>query len=324
MNDVTEAFTAAVTVAGKAPSIHNTQPWRFVVNGPELELHTEPSRQLVELDPDGHMLLASCGAALHHAAVALAAAGYRTRVERTGEAHGLVARLRVVGDNDGDVDPAAVRRLEAVARRHTDRRPVAPVPVPAAALAAVSRAVTGAGLALHVLRPRQVVDLAVAVDRASHAEGTDERQRAELAGWVGGERPSGTGIPDAAIPGSAPETTVAARDFGVDGTLTAAPGQEHSHDERAVFAVIYGPGDRPADWLRAGEALSAAWLDAVAEGLTLTPVSAPAEIASTRLRLGRLVANVGFPYLVVRLGMAHDGEAAATPRLPVTEIVEVR
>jgi hypothetical protein len=305
-------------VAGKAPSIHNTQPWRFVVGGSGLELHTEPSRQLPELDPDGHMMLVSCGAALHHAAVALAAAGYRTHVERTGAAQGLVARLRV--DGAGEPDPVAVRRLEAVPRRHTDRRPVAPVAVPAAALAAVSRAVTGAGLGLHVLRPGQVVELAVAVDRASHAEGTDERQRAELAGWVGGTRPSGTGIPDAAIPRSAPETTVPGRDFTINGTLTAAPG----HDERAVYAVVYGSGDRPTDWLRAGEALSAGWLDAVAEGLTLMPVSAPAEIASTRLRLGRLVANVGFPYLVVRLGLAQEGETVATPRLPVGEIIEAR
>ena len=124
MNDVTGALAEAVTVAGKAPSIHNTQPWRFVVDGSGLELHTEPSRQLPELDPDGHMMLVSCGAALHHAAVALAAAGYRTHVERTGEAHGLVARLRV--DGVGEPDPVAVRRLEAVPRRHTDRRPVAP------------------------------------------------------------------------------------------------------------------------------------------------------------------------------------------------------
>jgi hypothetical protein len=62
----------------------------------------------------------------------------------------------------------------------------------------------------------------------------------------------------------------------------------------------------------------------VTEGLTLLPVSAPAEIAGTRLRLGRLVANVGFPYLVVRLGVAHPADhPAGTPRLPVGEIIEV-
>ncbi len=315
MNDVTQALAEAVTVAGRAPSIHNTQPWRFVVDGPDraLELHIEPSRQLIELDPEGRMMFVSCGAALNHAVVSLGAAGWHTEVERTG-----TIRVRVTGRSEPD--PVAVRRLAAVPQRRTDRRPVAAVPVPAEALAVVSRAVVDAGLGLHVLRRRDVVDLAVAVDRAQRAEGSDDRQRAELADWVGGPRPSGTGIPDAAIPESAPETTVPGRDFGIEGTLAAAPG----HDESAVYAILYGTGDRPADWLRAGEALSAAWLDAVAEGLTLLPVSAPAEIPNARLQVARLVANVGFPYLVVRLGKAHPDGPVDSPRLPVEKIVEVR
>src|SRR6185436_6379805 len=108
--DATQALTAAATVAGRAPSIHNTQPWRFVVDGPVLELHTEPSRWLTELDPDGHMMLVSCGAAVHHASVALAADGWRTEIDRPAGMDGdLLARIRVTGR--GEADPVAVRRL---------------------------------------------------------------------------------------------------------------------------------------------------------------------------------------------------------------------
>jgi hypothetical protein len=181
--------------------------------------------------------------------------------------------------------------------------------------------VTGTGLQLHVLRPEQVVELAVAVEHAMRAEHADDRQNAELADWVGGDRADGTGIPDASIPAEAPQTTVAGRDFGVAGTLPPGAG----HDEHAVYAVIYGTGDAPADWLRAGEALSAAWLDAVDQNLTLLPFSAPAEIASTRLMLQRLVSYVGYPYLVVRLGVAPaDDPLARTPRLRAEQTLEVR
>ena len=121
-------------------------------------------------------------------------------------------------------------------------------------------------------------------------------------------------MPGTSIPAEAPQTTVPARDFGVAGTLAAGTG----HDESAVYAVLYGTGDGPVDWLRAGEALSAAWLDAVDHGLTLLPFSAPAEIASTRLLLQRLVSYVGHPYLVFRLGVAPrrraGGHAAAAGR----------
>jgi hypothetical protein len=317
--DITKALAAAGTAAGRAPSIHNTQPWRLVVDGPILDLYTEPSRQLTELDQDRHMMLISCGAAVHHAVVALAADGWRAEIDRSGAADGLLARVRVTGR--GEPDPVAVRHLAAIDRRHTDRRPVPPEPVPADALAAVVAAVTGTGLQLHVLRPEQVVELAAAVDHAMRAEHADERQSAELSRWVGGDRANGTGIPDSAIPAEAPQTTVPGRDFGVAGTLPPGAG----HDETAVYAVLYGTGNMPADWLRAGEALSAAWLEAVDRGLTLLPFSAPAEIAATRLMLQRLVSYVGYPYLVVRLGVApRDDATAHTPRLPAEETLQIR
>jgi len=317
--DATQALTAAATVAGRAPSIHNTQPWRFVVDGPVLELHTEPSRWLTELDPDGHMMLVSCGAAVHHASVALAADGWQTEIDRPAGMDGdLLARIRVTGR--GEADPVAVRRLAATVRRHTDRRTVPAEPVPADALAAVVEAVVAADRDAHVLGREQVVELAVAMEKAMHAEDTDDRQRAELSRWVGGVRAGGTGVPGTSIPAEAPQTTVPARNFGVSGTLAAGMG----HDESAVFVVIYGPGDGPVDWLRAGEALSAAWLDAVDHGLTLMPVSAPAEIASTRLLLQRLVSYVGYPYLVFRLGVAPGDAPQGTPRLAAEETIDVR
>lgn len=318
MNDMTRALARAAEVARRAPSIHNSQPWRLVVADAVLEVRAEPSRQLTELDPDGHMLLISCGAALHHAETALAAEGWQTGIERISATSGPVARIRVTGP--GTPDRIAVRRLAAIPHRHTDRRPVPPEAVPAGALAAVTRAVSGTGLRVHMLRPDQVVDLAVAVDHAIRAERADDRQRAELAGWAGGDRPTGTGVPASAIPGSAPQTTVPGRDFGVTGTLPPGAG----HDEAAAYAVVFGAGDTPVDWLRAGEALSAGWLDAVDHGLTLLPFSAPTEIASTRLLVQRLVAHVGYPYLVVRLGVATADTVPDTPRLPAGETLDVR
>jgi hypothetical protein len=315
-HDVTQALTSAARVAGRAPSIHNTQPWRLRIDGSVLELFAEAGRQLTELDPDGHMMLISCGAALHHAQVALQAAGWRFDVERI--AAEPLARIRVTGRQEPD--PVATRRLAAMPQRHTDRRPVAAAPVPPAALAAVTDAMLRAGTRVHVLRREQVIDLAAAVDRALHFQRTDERQQTELAGWIGGDRDNGTGVPAAVIPGAPTPTTVPGRDFGTTGSLPPGSG----HDENAVFAVLYGAGDTPRDWLTAGEALSAGWLDAVGTGLTLLPFSAPAEIASTRLRLQHLVSGVGFPYLVVRLGVAlTDATPPATPRLPVESTTEM-
>jgi hypothetical protein len=314
--EATKALVAAAEAGGLAPSIHNTQPWRWIVDADGLELHAETSRHLAELDAEHHLLMISCGAALHHALVDLLAAGWRVEVERP--AAKPLARVRLTGR--GDPDPVAVARADAAPNRHADRRPVAPQPVPAEALKAVTGAMRDAGVEVHVLRRDQVIDLASAVSRAQRAEETDERQRAELAAWVGGERSSGVGVPDAAIPDAAPQTTVPGRDFGVTGSLPPGAG----HDEAAVFAVLYGRADTAVNWLRAGEALAAGWLDAVRLGLTLLPFSAPVEIASTRHLLREMVADIGYPYLVVRLGVAVGGEAPRTPRLPAEQTIEIR
>src|SRR5689334_11269234 len=77
-----KALTQAVAAAGLAPSIHNTQPWRWRISRESLDLHLEPDRLLQVADPDTRLATLSCGAALHHARVSLAAQGWRATVTR--------------------------------------------------------------------------------------------------------------------------------------------------------------------------------------------------------------------------------------------------
>ncbi|MGH3272773.1 MAG: hypothetical protein ACRDNZ_00405, partial [Streptosporangiaceae bacterium] len=52
-----------IATAARAPSVHNTQPWRFRVDRSVLELYYDPGRKL-RVDPLGREELISCGAAL--------------------------------------------------------------------------------------------------------------------------------------------------------------------------------------------------------------------------------------------------------------------
>jgi nitroreductase len=311
------ALLRAAEAARFAPSIHNTQPWRWIVHPGRLELFAVTDRQLSRQDPDGHMLLISCGAALHHARVALAAEGWRCAIDRP--AGVPLATIRPT--EHGPVEPTAIRHFEQMEVRHTDRRTVTDEPVTPAILDALARASERAGARLHLLRRDQVIELAVLVEHAQRAEGADEQLQAETATWVGGDRAAGTGIPDASLPEELPLTTVAERDFGTTGSLAAGAG----HDTAATYAVLYGSGDEPADWLRAGEALNALWLEATEHAVSLLPLSSPVEVPFTRQELRRLLGDLGDPYLVVRLGAldpAHAGPAH-TPRLPTEQVIEV-
>jgi nitroreductase len=53
-----------IAAVGAAPSIHNTQPWRFWVTDDVVEVHGDPDRMLWAADPRGRALHLSCGAAL--------------------------------------------------------------------------------------------------------------------------------------------------------------------------------------------------------------------------------------------------------------------
>jgi nitroreductase len=308
----------AAQVAGRAPSVHNTQPWRWVVRTDALELYADRRRQLNVSDPVGRLLLVSCGAALHHARTALAAAGLFTAVTRLldPDRPDHLATIDIIGR----MDPSARAQslVAAIVTRHTDRRPLADAPVAPETLGAIRSAVEGEGAWLYFLRPDQVLEVAIAAQHAQALESTDPDWRTEMAYWASTAQADGLGVPDAVIPSHASSSTVPGRDFARRGTMTAGPATSAGPDRAAVFGILHGTEDTPAAWLRAGEALSAAWLTATMAGVSLVPLSAAVEVGVTRRALRHALSGTGQPYLVLRLGLPAPDQGALphTPRLP--------
>ncbi len=69
-----------LATAARAPSVHNTQPWRFRVGQYEIELFADQRRKL-RVDPAGREMLISCGAALFGLRLAVRSLGYLPVVE---------------------------------------------------------------------------------------------------------------------------------------------------------------------------------------------------------------------------------------------------
>jgi hypothetical protein len=159
------ALAEAAATAGFAPSIHHTQPWRWRLTGSILDLHLERGR-IAPADPDGRLAILSCGAALHHARVALAAGGWHVTVTRMvlGADRDLLARLRVTGRSPAD--PLSARLLRAIPARPNDRRLAIGTEVDPADLAAITTAGDAYDTRLHRLPPGQIAELAALTDHA--------------------------------------------------------------------------------------------------------------------------------------------------------------
>ena len=317
---ISDGLANAAAAAGYAPSIHDTQPWRWRVGSDTLDLYLDRSRVLAATDPDTRLATLSCGAALHHARTVLAAEGWRVTIARMPDAadQDHLAHLRVYAP--APADPQAVRHVRTIPLRHTNRRPVVGPPVGPEDVRAITAAVRAESAWLHMLRPEQVIELAAAADHAQRTEDGVPQWRTELAYWTGGTRLARTGITSAAIPQHAPQTTAPSRDAGQAGDLAISV----EHDRAALFAILYGQSDEPRDWLRAGEALCAGWLTATERGISVMPLSAPVEVMSTRETMRRILAYLNHPFLVLRFGTVDPTDADAThaPRLPTDQTTE--
>ena len=215
----TAAWEDAVRFAVRAPPIHNTQPWRWVLAGGGLSLSADRRRQLAAADPDGRALLISCGGALALARLRMAAGGWDTEVDRVPDPGPAGPGGAAAGDQPAGPGQLTLQRAAAAERRHTERRPFRPDPVPTELLDQLSRSAADDGVyAYPVERAEQRLDLAVAMSWADRVQAEDAAYRAELAHWVGPEaEAAGEGVPASAVPHVSPDrprrTEAPVRDF---------------------------------------------------------------------------------------------------------------
>jgi hypothetical protein len=291
-----EAFYQAIVAAGRAPSAYNAQPWRWRVSGGQVDLYADHDRMAGLADPQGRLTLISCGAALHHARVTLAAGGWRvtvTRLPGTGDPDHL-ARLHV--DGDAPVSPNTAELARLIEERHTDLRPLTGDPIAEADLRSIDVAFETQQVGLAVLRPDQILDLATGTAPAGSATPVDAQWHTALAEWAGAGRIAG------------------------DRQLSTTSGE---HDRAGTFAVLHGPDDKALDWLHAGEALSAGSLVAAGLGVSILPFSAPVTEAGAASVLRRVLPDLARPYLMVRLGRyATEPTAPHTSRRPADESID--
>jgi nitroreductase len=310
----------AAVRATLAPSIHNTQPWRYVISRGSLELYADQSRRLRVLDPRSRQLLISCGCALFNARVALAAAGYDATVQRLPDASrpDLVARM-ILPDEPTGWSP--IGDLDAVVeQRRTNRRRFFDNAVPDHVVSAlVDAAAAEAAELFPITRPEHRLAAARLSQEAESAETADRAYRAEIRAWTTTDPHRGDGVLVTTVPhvDAAAGDDLPIRDFDSAG-LGWLPVETRSSLNQCLL-LLGTLEDGPIAWLRAGEALERVWLEITRRGYVASPLTQLIEVARTN-ELLRLELQLGMhPHVLLRVGRAPD--TPPSPRRPLQELL---
>ena len=306
-----------VEAAGAAPSIHNTQPWRFRVVGDDLlEVHGDPERMLWVADAHGRALHLSCGAALFNLSLAARTTGAKPLAWLLPDPQAEPTLMASVQLTRGRPATLGERELfGSIWQRHTSRAPFAGQRVPDEVWVALERA---ASAEFALLRPLDAADAARVLQIAADAErelAEDFDHRVELAHWIGTE--GDDGVPAAAL-GSRPDhDPPPVRDLGR--AAPAMPLPAGSYESRPQLAVLATARDDPADWLRAGQALQRVLLTATVSGLAASFLYQPIELHDMRQSTGWWPWPE-CPQIILRLGYGPLG--GGSPRRRVDDILD--
>jgi hypothetical protein len=313
----------AVRYAILAPSSHNTQPWRFIINGDELLVCADRTRSLANIDPYDRELIISCGAALFNLRVALAYFGVPVEITTFPQSSDPDIVARIVFPASGPMLKDLSQLFDAIPKRATNRGPFIDEDVPSAFVERLKSAAASEGVdAMFAQELAQRERLATLIAKADRRQFDDPRFRRELASWIHPSR-SNDGMSAASqglralTDAATPIVAMAIRTFDL-GTGVAA-----AHEELArgspLLVTLSTPMDNNEGWLAAGLGLQRLLLVAADAGYSASYLNQPIEVRDLRTELAKELSIDGYPQLLLRVGRGLP--VSHSPRRPISDIL---
>lgn len=323
----TRILKQAVQLACRAPSLHNSQPWRWVVDGSvdgsTVMLYLDRNRVLHATDHTGAEALLGCGAALDHFRVVMAAAGWVAHVERFPNPNNRMHLASIEFSPMEYVTDGHRALADAILRRRTDRLPFGPPHNWESVSVALQRAVTSDAVRLDEVSDELRNELAQASDIAESLRVYDSAYQSELDWWTGLFE-STQGIPHSSLVSASESDRVEiGRHFPVTPTSERRP--QLARDQATILVLSTYDTDRTSV-LECGEMLSAVLLEATVAGLATCTLTNITELWPGRDVVASLIGQTTTPQVIIRVGQAPGLEELPppTPRRPIDEVLEVR
>ncbi|WP_367320045.1 nitroreductase family protein [Streptomyces sp. HUAS ZL42] len=320
-----QTVTALVGDAAAAPSMYNAQPWKFRYFRAAGTFHVraDPERTMPHADPTNRALHIGCGAALFNLRVAAAHAGWEpaTRLLPDPADPQLLATVELAGPVRPETELAPL--YPAIRRRHTSRYPFSEEDIPQAVQDALRGAAVREGARLVFPDEWHVESVLDLVHDAEGRDSLDPSQLEDLVRWtrIGPDAAAtaSDGIPDYAFGPRKRDGKAPVRDFA---GRRPVPGREvATFENKPHLALLGSSGDRPEDWLTAGQAMERVLLEATLDGLATSLTSHALEWPELRWVVRDPQSAMGYVQMVLRLGYGEHGPV--TPRRPVADVLDL-
>jgi nitroreductase len=307
---VTDKLRFLVRYAVLAPSMRNTQPWRFEVKASRISLYVDHSRRQRQADPHERDLYISVGCALENLLIAAAHFGFGREIVYfpLSEEDELVAQMSFTSEGTAAARPSPL--FKALTQRRTNHGRYDGRPLDPGVLSKLNDCCTDEGLTLLITEKarikRMVNGLVLAADAIALQ---DPAYRRELADAVGAGAFGGSGF-------MARLAKLAVTHFG---PMVTARHQKVLRSTPAFGLISAARAGRRAQVI-AGRVLERLYLTATTLGLSIQPLSALLEFEEVAAAFAKLFRAGGVPLLPFRLGYA-ERPARPASRRPLDEVL---
>lgn len=290
----------------KAPSGHNTQPWRFRLMENGIEIHPDFSRALPVVDGDHHALYASLGCAAENMMIAATREGLGARLDLSRDEKGQVF-ITIQFKPDSRVEPDVL--FDQIERRQSTRNKYRDQQVPPSDLEKLRNSFRFEGISLLTLTEKEAMEqLTPFIIDGSNRQFENRAFVKELISWIRFSRKEALQKKDG-IWHASMGLPATGRLLGeiIMGRLVSAKSEAKRWEglirASAGLALFVSRENDASHWISLGRAFQRFGLTASSLNISLAHMNMPCEEMEVRQEMARhLKLGDQHPLLLIRFG----------------------
>lgn len=305
-----------------APSSHNSQPWRFIIEGDQIVILPEETRSLPKSDKSGRQLFISLGAALENLLTAANHYGYRSELTYSPAGiPGAAALIRL--EEIRNAKPGDEKIIKAILSRHTNRNKYSDKKLPDRFLSWV-RSKSSGDFKIYIASDRKIKNEIANVVSGALIEAMDDRDfRSELSLYIKSNvTRAKTGMPMFGF-GMPTILSFAApyllKRFNLN-RLSKKEDEALLKQHTPYFVIISSVGDDKESWIKSGRIFESIALMAEKENIRIAPMAAAIEIGDNYKKLKYTLGTNLRPQVFFRMGYGED-IVPHSPRLNLEDVL---